>query len=392
MSHSTLKKKTITLVSVIIAVIALLTWNSLSSNNNSKTIRTATVEIGTIDSLVMAQGKIEPKKYVTVGAQVTGQIKKLYVDVSDVVKAGQLLAEIDPRIYQSKVEQDMAQLDSIRAQINEQEATLKLASSQHRRNEEMYKQKVISKDTYEQAEANLNVAIAKLESLKAQEKQARSQLSADNTNLEFTKIFAPMDGIIANLPVREGQTLNSVQSAPALMEIDNLDVMTVRTQVAEADIPRISLGMSVYFTTLGDMERKWKGTVRLIQGSPEIINDVVLYNVLIDVENPEHKLMNGMSTQVMFEAGKAENVPTLPIEALGKRLNNSDNDKGSAYQIKIMGDDTPRTIYVGMTDRTRAEIKEGLKVGDVVIIPSRIKPSDKAGRQGGMPPGTGAKL
>ncbi len=355
-------------------------------------MRQVAVTTGSIQNIVTAQGKLEPKDYVDVGLQVSGQIKKLHVDVSDTVKQGQLLVEIDPRIYQAKVEQDEAQFKSLQAQTNEQDAILDLAQRQNVRNIEQYKHQTISKDAFEQSEATLKEAQAKLASLKAQTDQAQSQLNSDKTNLGFTTIYAPMDGVVASMPVREGQTLNSVQSAPTLMTLANLDIMTVRAQVAEADIPRIRIGMPVTFTTLGDMEKHWQGTVRLVQPSPEIINDVVLYNVLIDAENKDHALMNGMSTQIFFEQAKADNVPVLPMEALGKRLKDQDKDGAKAYQIllKKAGEKpTPTTILVGLTDRFQAEVKSGLSVGDVVVIPGRVSSTDAAKGRTGMPPGMG---
>ncbi len=376
----------------IVALLALLAWAGWHATHRKTDTgvaeRTATVETGSINALISAQGKLEPKDFVQVGLQITGQIKKLHVDVSDFVKKGDLLVEIDPRIYQSKVDVDHSQIKSLTAQLADQAAALELATLQQGRNQAMYRKKAISKDTFDQGAASLKSAKAKYDSLKAQIEQANSQLVADKTNLGFTKIYAPMDGVVASLPVREGQTLNSVQSAPTLMEIDNLDVMTVRAQVAEADVPHVTLGMPVYFTTLGDMEHKWRGTVRLIQPSPEVINDVVLYDVLIDTDNPGHKLLNGMSTQVFFELGAAENVPILSLEALGKRQPQEDADGAKAYSVQVKGEAAPRTVMVGLSDRTKAEIKSGLKAGDVVLVTPHAKPTGGQ-KTGGMPPGMG---
>lgn len=371
---------------LVVLLLAGIAYAATRGDEKEEKIRTANVTKGNIEDVVTAQGKLEPKEYVDVGVQVSGQIKTLHVDVSDMVKKGQLLAEIDPRIYQSRVEETGAQLKSLRAQVEAQAALLELANRQHERNQEMFKSQAISKDTLEQGEAGFKEASAKLNSLKAQADQTASQLSADRTNLEFTKIFAPMDGVVASMPVRAGQTINSVQSAPTLMQLANLDIMTVRAQVAEADIPRVELGMPAYFTTLGDMEHKWKGVVQLIQPSPVVVNDVVLYDVLIDVENPEHQLMNGMSTQVFFQLGSAQDVAVLPMEALGKRLPQEDSDVGKAYEVKMQNEKT-RTVFVGLMDRTNAEIKGGLNVGEVVVVPERAKPASTRGQSGRLPPG-----
>jgi macrolide-specific efflux system membrane fusion protein len=385
-----LKKRYLALAIILLVGACWLLFGKGHSGSDTKQ-RLATVTTGTVEDVVTAQGKLEPKEYVDVGLQVSGQIMKLHVDVGDEATKDELLAEIDPRIYQSRLDADEAQLHSLQAQADEQQANLVLAEQQQARNAIMIKTHAVSKDAFDQSVSALKVAQAKLHSIKAQIDQINSTITADKTNLTYTKIYAPMSGTIGSLPVREGQTLNAVQSAPTLMRISNLEVMTVRAQVAEADIPHLKPNMPAYFTTLGDLERRYNGTVRLIQPSPEIVNDVVLYDVLIDSENKEHRLMDGMSTQVFFVLGKAENVPVLPLEALGKRLPKEDNAQGKAYQVHLVGKSDPITVHVGLSDRTQAEIKDGLKEGDQVVIQNREKSGNGGAghRTGGMPPGMG---
>ncbi len=347
--------------------------------------RSVTVQTGTVEDVVTAQGILEPKNYVDVGLQVSGQIRKLHVDIGDTVKKGELLAEIDPRIYQSKLDQDTALLHSLQAQVREQKAALRLSEQQQVRNRKMMAGKAISEDTYQQGAAALAQARAKLQALKAQVEQTSSTLRADRTNLEYTKVYSPMAGTVATLPVREGQTLNSVQSAPTLMRVADLGMMTDRVQVAEADVMRLKTGTPAYFTTLGEMEQKYETTVRLIQPSPEVINNVVLFDVLVDTNNADGHLMAGMNTQVFFVLGRAENVALLPVEALGPRLQNKDNDTGKAYSVRVAGQDKPVVVYTGLSDRTHIEIRSGVKAGDKVVPPSRETPT--GGR--GMPPGMG---
>jgi len=177
-----------------------------------------------------------------------------------------------------------------------------------------------------------------------------------------------MDGTVTTLPTKEGQTLNANQTTPTVMQVANLDVMTVRAQVAEADVTRIKEDMPAYFTTLGDSERRWQGTVRQVQPSPEIVNDVVLYDVLIDVKNDGHKLMTGMTTQVFFIFGKANNALVVPAEVLTRRAAKEDNDKGKAYRVTVLTDkgSEPRVIHVGLLTRTQAEVIDGLQEGEKV--------------------------
>lgn len=172
--------------------------------------------------------------------------------------------------------------------------------------------------------------------------------------------------------IKEGQTINASQTAPVIVQVANLGVMTVRAQVAEADVMRLKTGMDVYFTTLGSQGRKWQGQVRQSSlPSPETINDVVLYNVLIDVENNDGQLMTGMTTQNFFVIGSVENVPVIPMAALGKRTPKNDDETGTAYEVALVNGDkaTPVIVHLGMMDCKLAEIKSGLKLGDKVASP-----------------------
>ena len=335
--------------------------------------RIVTITKGAVDETVTSQGKLEPKVYVDVGAQVSGQLKKIYVDIGYDVKKGDLLAEIDPRIYQSRVDADQARLKTLGAQLAEQEAQQMLAAQKYKRNQRLVASKAISQEGLEESAAENKAAEARVASIKAEIEESTSTLNGDMASLSYTKIYAPQDGTIVQLPAREGQTLNANQTAPNILQIANLDTMTVRAQVAEADIMRLTAGMPAYFTTLGRMEKRWKGTVRQILPSPELINDVVLYNVLIDVDNQERQLMNGMSTQIFFELGGATNVPLIPVEALMGRVPDKDNAAGSAYRVRVLeeGGRRERIIHIGHMNRSVAEIKDGLQEGDRVIIATR---------------------
>ena len=282
------------------------------------------------------------------------------------VKKGQLLAEIDPRVYQAQVEAGEAHLNSLRAQLNQQKAAAVLAEQNLKRNQNLIAANAVSQQALQETESQAAVARAQVDSIAAQMQETESNLKASRTNLGFTKIFAPMDGTVTTLPTKEGQTLNANQTTPTVMQVANLDVMTVRAQVAEADVTRIKENMPAYFTTLGDSETRWQGTVRQVQPSPEIVNDVVLYDVLIDVKNEGHKLMTGMTTQVFFIFGKADNAVIVPAEVLTRRVAKEDNDKGKAYRVTVVTDKgrEQRVIHVGLQTRTQAEVIDGLQEGE----------------------------
>jgi macrolide-specific efflux system membrane fusion protein len=193
----------------------------------------------------------------------------------------------------------------------------------------------------------------------------QSTLSGDKTNLGYTKIFASMNSTVVDQKAREGQTLNANQQTPNILQLAKLDVMTVRAQVAEADVMRLRPELPVYFSTLGSRERRWQATIRQILPTPEIINNVVLYNVLVDVNNQDRQLMTGMSTQMFFVLGKAEQVPLIPIATLGMRLREADNQNGAAYRVKELTEQgvQEKTVYIGLKTRRFAQVREGLVVG-----------------------------
>lgn len=352
---------------------------STSKDPNAPMI--ATAEIGSIESLVTAQGTLEPKDYVDVGAQVSGQIQKLHVDIGDNVKSGDLIAEIDSKTYESVIAADEAQIAQLEAQKQEKQATMKQAALDMERNRTLVKAKAIAKSVFDQSETDYNVAKAQLAALEAQIKQQQATLERDQTNLTYTKIFAPFDGTIVDLAVKVGQTVNANQTTPTIGRVANLDIMTAQAQVAEADIPKLKPDMNVYFTTLGSDGRRWTGKVRQILPTPETVNDVVLYNILVDVENTDRALMSGMTTQMFFEKGSAKDVVTIPSTALIRRDVTADTDKGAAYVVKVPsanGPPTDKTVIVGLSDRSTAEIISGLNAGDKVMLPSGTSSGDAA--------------
>lgn len=339
-----------------------------------------TIEItrGSIESVVTAQGKLEAKDYVDVGAQVSGLVVNLAVEVGDTVKEGDLIAEIDPDVYEAQVKGEEARLRTLQAQRDEQQALMVQAEQKLARNQKLMKTKAISIEVLEDAQTNFDVASAKLKSLDAQIEEAQSSLDGSRTNLSYTKIYSPMTGTVVSQSVKQGQTINANQTAPVIVQVAKLDVMTAKAQVAEADVPKLSVGMPVYFTTLGAGERKWEGSVRQILPTPETINDVVLYNVLVDVANTDGQLMTGMTAQIFFIAARADDVPLVPVSALTKRKPDADTADGKAYDVTVStakGSET-RTVLVGVSDRTQAAVISGLNAGDRIVVASPATSGD----------------
>lgn len=355
------------------------------ANAEQTGVRTTVVSLGNIEKTISALGSVKPKNSVDVGAQVSGQLKSVSVEIGDRVETGQILAEIDPTVYRTKVEADRAKLVDLQAQLEQQRATARLSSLQSQRIERLFKANAISQDALDSAQTSAAVDAARIKSIQAQIDQAKSTLAGDEANLGYARIYAPMSGIVVSQNVLEGQTINANQSAPTILTIADLDTMTVWSDVAEADIGRLEVGMPAYFTTLGDPNRRWKGTVRQILPTPEVVNDVVLYNVLIDVANEDMKLMSEMTAQVFFVQGHAENVPIVSLSTL------TATKKPGVWQATVLNgaEKEVRNVKTGLVTRTEAEILSGLTLGDQVVIGTTTRNKAQAGSAPPPVPGMG---
>lgn len=308
--------KLLALLLLVAAAAVILIWQRGKSADPAAALRFATVEKGNLEKTVTAVGSLKAKDYVDVGTQVSGRVLNIHVEIGDKVAKGELIAEIDPTVYASTVAKDRANLDNLKAQLAQREAELALADQQAARNGRLASGNAVSQDVVQQAEASARVAAAALNAVKAQIKAAEATLEGDLANLNFTKIYAPMDGTVVVQDTRRGQTVNSVQSVAVIAQVANLDVMTVWAQVAEADVSSIKPNMSAYFTTLGAPERRWVGKVRQVQPTPTTTNDVVLYNVLVDVDNHERALLPAMTVQAFFVLAEARDAVVVPLGAL----------------------------------------------------------------------------
>jgi macrolide-specific efflux system membrane fusion protein len=369
-------------------------YANTAQSSQGEVVQPIVVSRANIEEVVTSQGKLEAKQYVDVGTQVSGQLKVIHVDIGDTVTKGQLLAEIDPRVYQAQVEAGEARLNSLRAQLNQQKAEAVLAEQNLKRNQNLIAVNAVSQQALQETESQAAVAKAQVESIVAQIQETESNLKGSRTNLSYTKIYAPMAGTVTTLPTKEGQTLNANQTAPTVLQVADLATMTVRAQVAEADVSRIKEGMPAYFTTLGNSERRWPGKVRQVLPTPQIVNDVVLYDVLIDVKNEGHKLMTGMTTQVFFIFGKADNALVIPAEVLTRRAAREDNDKGKAYRVAVITETgrEQRIIHVGLQTRTQAEVIDGLAEGEKIAVNRPANTNQASNQQRGNNPGNAPRF
>lgn len=350
-------------------------------------VQTVTVTRGDLQKSITAVGSIEPKDYVDVGTQVSGRVMKIHVEVGERVAKGDLIAEIDPTVYESTVRKDRATLENLKALLDQQLAQSALAATQLKRNQEMRSADAVSQTTVDESDAQAKVATATVAATRAQMRASEATLEGDLANLGYTKIYAPLDGTVASQTTLEGQTVNASQSAPVIVQVANMDVMTVWAQVAEADVSRISVGMPAHFTTLGMPDKKWEGKVRAVYPTPVVENDVVLYNVLIDVDNREGQLLPQMTVQVFFTLGEAKNVPLAPISALQAQREVGED----AFKAKVLTDDgiVERNVKIGLSNRSMAQVVSGLSPGDQLLVATTAPaaagaaPQGRAGRQMG---------
>ncbi len=383
-----------------------------SGGGTESAYTTAVVAKGDIEDTVTALGNLQPRDYVDVGAQATGQLKKLYVNIGDTVKQGQLLAKIDPQVASAKVEQDEGNLANLKAQLADKRAQLSLANANFTRQNGLKATDATSKADYDSAAQAAGSAAAEVNALKGQIAAAQSQLNGDKVTLGYTNIYAPMSGTVASVSIKQGQTINSVQQAPTILRIADLSTMTVWTQVSEADVPKLKIGMPAFFTTLGNPDKRWYGKLQQIQPTPTITNNVVLYTATFDVKNPTNELMTQMTAQVFFVTASAHDVVTVPVSALHKGRGRADGRTGSwtpkqaqgsaarfprwrsgskvaglaavrtairtpgakRYRVLVMNADgsvEPRPVAIGVMSRVSAQVLAGLKPGDTVVVGMR---------------------
>ena len=322
---------------------------------------TAVVQRTDLEETVSATGTLQPRDYVDVGTQVSGQLKAVHVEIGDVVEKGDLLAEIDPAVYRAKVDAAQAQLLHLEAQLAERQAQRKLAEQKAQRQANMMRENATTAEAVQTAEAELESAKAQIDALKAQIQQVRSTLRGDQANLSYTKIHAPMAGTVVTQAAKAGQTLNANQSAPVVLRIADLSTMMVQTQVSEADVSRLRLGMPVYFTTLGGEGKRWNATLRQVNPTPEVVNNVVLYIALFDVPNVDGELMTQMTAQVFFVVGQAKDVLVVPAAALERGRG------GTSVRVQTAdGGFERRDVELGLVTRVAAEVRSGLEPGDRV--------------------------
>ncbi|MBP6353706.1 MAG: efflux RND transporter periplasmic adaptor subunit, partial [Acinetobacter sp.] len=308
-------------------ILAGLAWMYFKPKNEQPQYISAEVTQGDIEDSVLATGVLEATKMVSVGAQVSGQVKKVYVQLGDQVEQGQLIAQIDSIRQQNEFKTAEASIKNQQAQLAVQQANLAKVAAEYNRQKSMFSQDATSRAELEAALANYKTAQAQIDSINAQIEQSRLNLATTKEDLGYTRIVAPMDGTIVAIVTEEGQTVNANQTAPTIVKLAKLDTMTIKAQISEADVMKVEQGQTVYFTTLGNSGKKHYAKLRQVEPAPNSINTennttsssssaAVYYNALFDVPNEDGKLRIDMTAQVYIILAEAKNVLTIPAAAI----------------------------------------------------------------------------
>ncbi|OAF10365.1 efflux RND transporter periplasmic adaptor subunit [Bradyrhizobium neotropicale] len=346
---------------------------------------TAPVTVSDLREEVLASGTLKPARLTAVGAQVSGRITALNVKVGDTVKAGDVIAQIDPVTKQNDLRNSEASLKNYRAQKLEKEATLTLAEANLARQQATFAQRATSRGDFDSAEATVRQTSAQIAALEALIVGAEASVETARVNLEYTRITAPIDGTVLATVVQEGQTVNAVQSAPTIVVLGQLDTMTVRAEISEADIVKVRARQPLYFTILGDQDHRYEAHLEQIEPAPESIkNDAsfsstttstssttsssssstaIYYIGVFKVPNPDLSLRTYMTAEVHIVTGQASRVKTVPALAVTRR-----SDGRSTVRVaSASGEIQEREVKVGLSDRTTVEIRSGLEEGERVV-------------------------
>lgn len=323
------------------------------------------VALADITQTVQAAGVLQAKTRVDVGAQVSGQIQTLHVELGQRVSKGDLLVSLDPELARSDVAQAEAAVAQAAAALDSRRIDAEAARRELKRQQRLLAGQATSGNEAEKAETDLAKIEADLRGQAATVARLQAELDKKKVSLSYTRITAPMDGTVVNLPVQVGQTVISVQITPVILTLADLDTITVRTKVPEADIQAVKVGQVARFSTLSGEGKRYEGKVRVIQPVPERAGNAVFYNVLFEVDNRDRALFSDMTVQVDIETGTVKQVLAMPIVALGER---GKDGRFTVTALDAANKQAPRQVRVGLQDGARVQVLEGLKAGEKVLL------------------------
>ncbi|MGE6246613.1 efflux RND transporter periplasmic adaptor subunit [Psychrobacter proteolyticus] len=425
-------------ITLIIVALGALAYTFLKPEETTPNYLTATVEVGDIENNVMASGKVKALNTVDVGAQVSGEVKRLYVEVGDEVKQGDLIAQIDQVTQknslsneQASLEQSEAALQSAQAESLSKQASLKsayadLASRQSELkqaqsdfarlqnlvaidaiSQQEYDTQATSVETAKAAVANAAAAIdtakaaiatteANINSQQAALRKSRTNVSTAEEDLSYTTIRAPISGTVVSITTEQGTTVNANQTAPTLVTLADLSTVRINAQISEADVINVNAGMPAYFNIIGNPDKQYDATLTAIEPAPEQISstsstDAAIYYVgYVEVPNPDRLFRIDMTAQIYIIVNEAKDALLVPSTVIQeKRAKGKEKGKAATGKfVRVLKEDgtvEERTVEVGIDNRVNAQILSGLKEGEEVIISEESGKKSGSGRIPGGP-------
>lgn len=335
---------------------------------------TETVKKGNISQAITASGTVRSSNRVEVGAQVSGKITSINVSLGQEVKKGDLIATIDSLTQNNNLEEAKSKLKSYEAQRKSAKVKLQVAQSKFNRMSNLYREKSISQDDYESSKEELEIAKASVAEYDELIAQASISVKTAETNLSYTTITSPIDGVIISIPVSVGQTVNSNQSAPTIVQVADINKMLIKAEVAEGDITKVKNGMEVEISSLANPELKYKSTVQSVDLATSTLTDdeysesvsnssAVYYYANIILDNTDNNLRIGMTTTNTITIKAENNILLVPTVAVQKVDN-----KNIVKVLKEKNQVETREVIVGISDGLSTEIKDGLKEGEEIIV------------------------
>lgn len=377
-----MKKKT-AFVLLGAAVLAVGAYFALRSDHTAAVgYLTEPVRIGDIVKTVNASGEVGAVQLVSVGAQVSGQIKKLHVELGQKVKKGDLIAEIDSVPQLNQLETDKARLQSYESQLKAKKVALTIARTQYDREVKLKGRDAASQESLEDARNALALADSQVDEIESLIRQMRITVNTDEVNLGYTQITAPLDGTVVSVPVDEGQTVNANQTTPTIVQIADLGKMEIKIEISEGDITSVKPGMAIEYTILAEPETVYRATLTSIDPGMTTLTDgsykttssgtssstssssdsAVYYygNAVIDNENGPLRI--GMTTQNTIAVAEARGVLVAPLVAVRRG--------GRGKFVRVLAPDGAverREVVTGLSDGVNVEIVSGLREGEAVI-------------------------
>lgn len=347
-----------------------------------------------IEKTVNATGEVKAIELVTVGAQTSGKIEYLPVKVGQRIQKGDLIAQIDSTTQENDVNSTKAKLTSLKAQLNAAEISAKIAEKQFIREQRLLKKNAASQEDFENAKDAFEAAKAKVTELKASIAETALALNTAETNLGYTKITAPLDGVVVSVPVKTGQTVNAAMNTPTIVQIADLSQMEILIEISEGDIGKVQTGAKVTYTVLSAPETVYETTLKSIDPGLTLLtngeytevvgsDEAIYYYGRLVVDNPDGALRIGMTTQNVIYVAQADNVLTVPVLAVKK-------DGAQSYVNVLTPTGIQRhAVITGLSDGVDIEIKSGVSDHDTVVIAQMsesevTKKKDKFKRPGGF--------